>query len=58
MFLFKKMNNLKISDIYFHMLKHMASKKDKDVNNYLNDLITKEFTEVEKEKHDSLEVNP
>ena len=52
------MNNLKISDIYFHMLKHMASKKDKDVNNYLNDLITKEFTEVEKEKHDSLEVNP
>ena len=54
----KKMNNVKISDIYFHMLKKLASANNQDVNNFLNDLITNEFNEWESKKHDSLEVNP
>ena len=38
------MNNVKISDIYFHMLKEMAKKNHQDINNYLNDLIAEKYT--------------
>ena len=38
------MNNVKISDIYFHMLKEMARKNHQDINNCLNDLIAEKYT--------------
>tara|TARA_Y100001973_G_C5042322_1_gene253397 strand:- start:289 stop:423 length:135 start_codon:yes stop_codon:yes gene_type:complete len=40
----KKMNNVKISDIYFHMLKEMARKNHQDISNCLNDLIAEKYT--------------
>ena len=38
------MKQLKLGDMYYKMLSELAKKSKRDVNNYINDLIVKEYS--------------